>query len=123
MIMKTRRPSDPAQIPEVLGDPGLDEQAFTRSMLEYARYSIKRNGSNEDYELQDLPYATYPSRAGVLYRAGTDVGGRRCPRCPTFIAVHSPVVRLYRPEEGKWWVHRNCWTEALVDCVDCGDAA
>jgi hypothetical protein len=53
-------------------------------------YSIRRSGDNSQYEYQDLPYATYPSKVGVVYRAGTLVGGSRCPRCSDYIAVTSP---------------------------------
>jgi len=74
--------------------------------------SIKRNGSNQQYERQDLPFATFPSTPGVVYRAGTEVGGRRCLRCTTYIAVTSRVVRLAKPEGAgrKWWVHERCAT-------------
>jgi hypothetical protein len=71
-------------------------------------YSIRRHGENSDYQAQDLPYATYPSKPGVVYRAGTEVGGRCCPRCSVFIVATSKVVRLYRPEDGRWWVHERC---------------
>lgn len=75
--------------------------------------SIKRHGSNSEYQAQDLPYATFPSEVGVVYRAGTEVGGQQCPRCPDYIAVTSPVVRLPRPEHvghmKKWWVHERCF--------------
>jgi|SRR5215211_6951378 len=83
-------------------------------------YSIRRTGSNDDYQAQDLPYARYPSRAGVPYRAGTEVGGRRCPRCSDFILVTSRVVRLPRPEQGKWWVHERCYSKITVDLRDAG---
>lgn len=53
------------------------------------RTSIKRDGTNLDYRAQNLPWATFPSQAGKVYRAGTEVGGRRCPRCPTYISVRS----------------------------------
>jgi len=75
--------------------------------------SIKRNGANEEYQAQDLPFAGFPSKPGVAYRAGTEVGGQRCPRCPTYIAVTSRVVRLARPERGKWWVHERCWSRKV----------
>jgi hypothetical protein len=71
-------------------------------------YSIRRTGENSDYRAQDLPFATYPSKPGVVYRAGTEVGGRQCPRCSVFIIVTSRVVRLHRPEKGCWWVHKRC---------------
>lgn len=71
--------------------------------------SIKRHGTNDEYQWQDLPFAEYPTDPGVIYRAGTEVGGRICPRCPDYIAVTSPVVRLWRPEEGRWWVHARCF--------------
>jgi hypothetical protein len=72
------------------------------------RPSIRRNGANEDYKAQDLPFAIYPARPGVVYRAGTEVGGQRCPRCTTYIAVTSKVMRLKRRELGKCWVHERC---------------
>jgi len=70
--------------------------------------SIRRHGRNDDYLAQDLPYAGFPIEPGVVYRAGIHVGGRRCPRCSTFIAVTSRIVRLHRPEDGRWWVHERC---------------
>lgn len=73
-------------------------------------YSIRRTGSNDEYQAQDLPFARYPSKPGVVYRAGTEVGGRRCPRCPDFIAVTSRVVRLPRSEKRRWWVHERCYS-------------
>ncbi len=78
-----------------------------------ARRSIKRHGSNDEYRAQDLPFVTYPSRTGVVYRAGTEGGGRRCPRCTSFIAVSSRVVRLEHPERGRWWVHERCCAECV----------
>jgi hypothetical protein len=71
-------------------------------------YSIRRTGENSEYLAQDLPYATYPSKSGVVYRAGIEVGGRRCPRCSVFIIVTSRVVRLHRSEKDRWWVHERC---------------
>lgn len=86
-------------------------------LTEYARQSIRRHGTNEDYERQDLPFASYPSEPGVVYRAGTEVGGRRCPRCPDYISVTSRVVRLRRKESGRWWVHERCADPTLADIV------
>lgn len=83
----------------------------------YARQSIRRHGTNDDYLYQDLPFATYPSELGVVYRAGIEVGGRRCPRCPDFIEVTSRVVRLRRPERGKWWTHERCADPTVADVV------
>jgi hypothetical protein len=77
--------------------------------------SVRRAGRNSDYLAQDLPYAGYPATAGVVYRAGVAVGGRRCPRCPDFIAVTSRVVRLHRPENGRWWVHERCFFVVEID--------
>lgn len=86
---------------------------FARGLTQYA--SIKREGSNEDYQAQDLPYATFPSLVGKVYRAGTKVGGRRCPRCPDFIAVTSRVMRLRHPENGRWLVHERCFAVVVIE--------
>ena len=78
------------------------------------RRSIRRNGTNDQYRGQDLPFATFPSPAGEVFRAGVQVGGRRCPRCDVFIAPTSRVVRLPRPERGRrWWVHSRCWSTTV----------
>jgi hypothetical protein len=83
----------------------------------------------------DLNNAPFPTPPGVVYRAGDVARGAICPRCPKFIAAHSPVVRLYRPEapdtrdgrhdrktgdayyydarsinlKPRWFVHERCW--------------
>ncbi len=84
------------------------------SMQDRYQPSIRRSGTNDEYAAQDVPYATFPSPPGVVFRAGTEVGGRICPRCPSFIAVTSRVVRLRRKEAGRWWVHERCAEEGEV---------
>lgn len=80
--------------------------------------SIRRYGDNSRYRAQDLPFALWPSQIGVVYRAGTLIGGRRCPRCPKYIAVTSRVMRLVVPEAGRWWVHERCYGPLVVEVVE-----
>jgi hypothetical protein len=119
---RQRRPSAESPTSDIItaGHCSCSEADPLQSLLAYSarrgrRPSIKRDGCNEDYLAQDLPFACYPSKPGIVYRAGVETGGRRCPRCPDFIAVTGRVVRLHRPERGWWWVHERGYSKITID--------